>query len=276
MEKLKVKHDHKLTDILKVGIFAIFLLLPFFTYAPTALYYGVNEYAVNNTTTQVDIQYKYQSNEVNSTDDLVEGNIYLTNWQDMYPSDFLHENEYLTFQLLGNLSVRDANRDEPLVPTSFTPYTYLKIYGEDTALFITDFNDDYIMSYDNFGDFANDIVIKIIDINIVDTRTSISSIFRYTDYNEIDSVDVQTDIQNTISQQMYNSWQTMWETPMYSWTNNSILKTSLDNFTGVFGVNNQSYITNLITYELIIVAIYIVIDIVLTLFKWLTHLLGER
>ena len=29
MEKLKVKHDHKLTDVLKVFVFSIFLLAPF-------------------------------------------------------------------------------------------------------------------------------------------------------------------------------------------------------------------------------------------------------
>ena len=45
MEKLKAKHDHKLTDILKVMIFALFLILPGLIVLPSMLYYGVNKYA---------------------------------------------------------------------------------------------------------------------------------------------------------------------------------------------------------------------------------------
>jgi len=128
MEKLKPIHDHKLTDLIKVCIFALMLLLPFLIWIPTGIYYGFNEHA----------------NQVQS------------------------------------------------IPT-----------------------------------------------------------------------------------EMVNAWKTMWTTDVFSWTQNSILYTGLTNFTGVLGINQASCINNLLTYELIITTIYIVLDIVLTLFKWLTHI-GQK
>ena len=99
---------------------------------------------------------------------------------------------------------------------------------------------------------------------------------QYTDYNLIESVDVQENVEMTITESMNRAWEHMWETPMFNWTNESVLKQGLDNFTGVFGVTDTSYFTNLIVYELNMVAIYVVIDLVITLFTWLTHLIGEK
>ena len=82
MEKLKAPHDHSLTDILKVCIFGLMLILPLLVYSPTAFYYGFNEHATEQTTMiegGYEVRNKYETNEVNNENDLVLGNIYHLN-----------------------------------------------------------------------------------------------------------------------------------------------------------------------------------------------------
>ena len=54
-------------------LYATLMFLPFVFFLPSCLYYGFNEHATNTETTT--INYKYQSNEVNTLDDLVVVNI---------------------------------------------------------------------------------------------------------------------------------------------------------------------------------------------------------
>lgn len=318
MEKLKVKHDHKLTDILKVGIFAIFLLLPFFTWLPSGLYYAFNEHAVTENETiekyetkQVDFNQQSKNVITQYTDQYgwygaqttlvlnngifeatpvtnadypginspmikpIENHIYIISCY-FKGADTLHLNFGGYDASIGtNLNINDFNYIEfrlqvtqtsnygiaLFVPTSVYPNISLEFYNKINVFDLTqmfgngneptlsEFRDIYPLDYYEFTLSK----LEILDIPTGETTT-------YT---------------NITNQLVYN-WQSMWNSPLYYWTNVSILNTGLTNFCNILGINTTAYITNLITYELIIVTIYIVIDIVLTLFKWLTHMVSSK
>lgn len=283
MEKLKNVHDHKFTDLIKVCIFALMLILPGIIFLPSCLYYGFNEHATNTETTT--INYKYQSNEVNTLDDLVVGNIYQFNANNEYTDDLI-SNANLEFDILKIYqynfldlapSENETNWVSILEDSDISIKMYIDTYSYNGNLIIY-FNDDELtLNYDlDFNEmFSLNAIVKLTllekhDINDIRYYHG----FSYTDYNVIESVSVNTD--DTISNKLYNSWEQMWNTPLFSWTNNTPFNNSLNGFIGIFGINAQSYISNVLIWLLSMTAIYVVIDIVIGVFKWLTHLIGAR
>lgn len=275
MEKLKVKHDHTLTDIIKVGIFALFLILPILVFLPNCLYYGFNEHATNTETTT--INYKYQSNEVNTLNDLVIGNLYhLDSLNIQYSQDTTLN---FSLNIVSGLFDDFEYTDEPLYDYDFTNY---EVLGN---LFLSIDSDNLYIQFQN-----NSLVaISFNYVNITDVIFSISYqndnsfndylvhndiLPSYTDFNVIESVSVNTD--DTITDKVAYAWQRMWETPMLNWTNNNSFKFTINAFTNVFGITPESKMANYLTYLLVITCIYLVFDIVLTLTTKLTHLINAK
>ena len=60
-------------------IYAIFISLPMLSILPSTIYFAFNEHAQNYTHEEVIETYEYETNEVNSVDDLLVGNIYSVN-----------------------------------------------------------------------------------------------------------------------------------------------------------------------------------------------------
>lgn len=279
MEKLKGnKHNHLFTDLLKVAIFGLMLLLPFLCFMPTGFYYGFNEHATNETTTQ--INYKYESNEVNTLDDLIEGNIYqLDNFDlannmlssDIYFYVLKYDNTDL-FETYSDYEGNNFNIKDCIIYLNTNDYQnnewiislYLIDY-EGTSLYF-EYNNELILHNCIF--ICNQYIVDYFDYN------SNLSLPQYTDYNVIESVE--TNVQDTISNKMYLAWEGVWTSPLFNWTNTTPLNTGLNGFIGIFGINQSSYIANCLIYLLTITAIYVVFDIVLGIFKWLTHLIGNK
>ena len=272
MEKLKVKHDHTLTDILKVLIFAIVLLMPFLVYAPTGLYYAFNEHAQSTTTITEggwEVQPMFETNQTNNTSNLINGNIYkfeynnfsnfiIDDWEiyvkyvyyidDNYNTEIelFDEEGYLCFHSKNGYCVVDNDYDIPIIQPS-TEYIYI--------------------ASDLWEDYSTDMEEYFALPNLITESDYIPKEYKYTEV---------TEVEKNITQMMEKNWNDLWNTNLFNWTNTSILKNGLDNFSQAFGITNTSHINNLITYELIMVGVYIVIDIVLTLFKWLTHMIGNK
>lgn len=269
MEKLKVKHDHTLTDIIKVGIFALFLILPILVFLPNCLYYGFNEHATNETTTQ--INYKYQSNEVNTVDDLVEGNIYfldrLTITQDY------NESFYCDFLDFGEYHITGLNIDE-----TFDGKTNGNVSYEEGNFYMSVNNANINIALSSteldLSDFYLDDFIFIYNASMNYVFTYRNELPTYTDYNVIESVE--TNVDNTITQSVSIAWQRMWETPMLNWTSNNTFQFTINAFTNIFGITPESKMANYLTYLLVITCIYLIFDIVLTLTTKLTHLINAK
>ena len=82
MKLKELKHNHSLTDLLKVLIFSILMITPLLSVATRCLYVICNKNAyqsaeIQSTYETYNIEYEYTSNEVNNVNDLVDNNIYM-------------------------------------------------------------------------------------------------------------------------------------------------------------------------------------------------------
>ena len=312
MEKLKAKHDHTLTDILKVLIFSLFLLIPGIMFLPSMLYFGFNHEAnapVKEVQVQenlkVDFNQRYYSN-TNSTPVVLCGGVdciytnYTINLNGTMSTSsnniaqrqslelFKANHTYLvkcnvpSYMRLQQNFVGDNGNQQGCSVTNSTPLNRFKNYVDGHYSMYT------VLNYSNTIIEIEDIVLKPMIFDLTDmgleniTNDEFNNLFNdnyypYTESQEmILTVDGPTEQVVDITTQLEWNWEQIWQRPILSWTKYSILKQGLDAFTNVFGVLQTSYITNLIAYELIMVAIYIVIDIVISIFKWLTHLIGTK
>ena len=86
MKVEKNKHDHKGTEQLKIIIFSLLMLAPLIASVSQMLYATFNPNAKDSTEItgqQYHVENEYQTNEVNSVEDLVVGNIYKCNMSNL-------------------------------------------------------------------------------------------------------------------------------------------------------------------------------------------------
>lgn len=165
--------------------------------------------------TDVDIQYKYQSNEVNNADDLIQGNVYQFNIEDHYVLNIVpNVDDYILIELLDDLYfdafVGDSTSDFPFVSS----HTILFLsFNDDVGNFYTFYSYeqyleyDYTTSYVINGTFLNNITIVLLEYYISDLD-NFYSYFSYSDYNVIESVsvnDTESDIMSQFTYSLYNT-----------------------------------------------------------------------
>lgn len=257
-------------------LYATLMFLPILMFIPSCLYYGFNEHATNETTTT--INYKYQSNEVNTIDDLVEGNIYHfkidndtigTYFSYTIPDDnnfdmvFINVNRYnFANYIYGFDEIYNAtyeNNGQILV--TFNLYNYEMTYNFYTTF--NDTNDPFIsgvignLATEKFtleGDFifygSNHFVIHN-DTNFISQ----------TAYNVIESVE--TNVQQTIPQQISNAWNSVWNLPVFAWTQNSFVTAPFSYITGLFGLSSDNSINYVFTYFVSISICWLVFDLLM-------------
>lgn len=138
--------------------------------------------------TTVDIQYKYQSNEVNNFDDLIEGNVYNLDLNNAN-YDLIDFSFVLVSGEIYCESISYIEMDEYYVGYR-TPYN---LYKEDVfgSLSFLRYDDLSILGYFDFDYISSyNAVIQLLHINEFGSFTDVASLFSYTDYNEVESVTV--------------------------------------------------------------------------------------
>lgn len=311
MEKLKAKHDHSLTDILKVLIFSLFLLIPGIMFLPSMLYFGFNHEA-NAPVKEVQVQenlkvdFNQQLNVRNFTQTF-NGIEYIVSQGRVTANGTSTARSNLQLYVTRPSSIDSTHKcllKGITGGTDNTQYISLVYYYNNSYVIYKTFKNETIFYFPNNVDsFQVECVGAQVSGITLDNYTFEPQIFdltqmfgegneptiaefnalfpnSYYEYTEsqemILTVDGPTEQVVDITTQLEWNWEQIWQRPILSWTKYSILKQGLDAFTNIFGVLQTSYITNLIAYELIMVAIYIVIDIVISIFKWLTHLIGTK
>lgn len=159
--------------------------------------------------TNVEINYKYETNVVNSVDDLVVGNVYHYDYFTYYEGafdldlyclnvDIVNFNDVLLDNVLDELNV--ASIKDCLFSISF--------YGSEySCYFYTDyFNDNYVCFV---GDIDNDIIFENVDFVLIDDNTldkfvlyiddSSVSLPTFSAYNVIESVNADTTNENILN-----------------------------------------------------------------------------
>ena len=302
MEKLKAKHDHALTDILKVLIFILFLLIPGIMFLPSMLYFGFNEQAnapVKEVTITENIKLEHFNQLIVPNFQTTRNNYYFTITKTNTTTEWVNQGNFNFNLTIGHkyyLKIANATS------TNSLSSSYWLIGGNGPIIKPNTYPTGNVVTLNNNRDgniglvMTNDVpqgtvytgYLNLIDLTQIygegnePTLQQAESTFNNNYYNfgldySIYIEDYTTTEQVVdITTQLEWNWEQIWERPILSWTKYSILKQGLDAFTEVFGVTQTSYITNLIAYELIMVAIYIVIDIVISIFKWLTHLIGTK
>ena len=268
MEKLKEKHNHTLTNILKVLTFAIVLLFPFLVFMPSALYYGCNKYA------QIEIPQKvakYQTNEVNTNSDIIIGNIYhleLSNSDLNLYNDFYINiiNGYIKFHAINFM---EGNTTDITLEQGITLNIYYDETNQTIQILLYDTTATSIASYtcDTFN--INADVVFLIDNEEI--RFTYQNHLTGTEYNEYNITET-----TTISENLSNSWENMWQTPLFKWTQNTPFTATTNAFASVFNISQESGYYNLIAYFITITGIYLVIDIIIGVATMLTHIIGRQ
>lgn len=300
MEKLKVKHDHTLTDIIKVAIFALFLILPILVFLPNCLYYGFNEHAVVNAETKEVYEEKHinfnQLLNLKNTNPRDNGLTWETNEEGLTEISGTSNNTFSRLFLSNNFSSLVGHKIYlRSTSTAFTPYLYLYDNAQTiTANVITTLTSTGVNSQLRFYTTNGNTYDYLTYFNIFDLTQMFgagneptkqefdtwlpNNYYEYT-LNEpmtltIDTGETKnfTDIASNIT----NAWQDTWDTPMLQWTNTNTFRFTVNAFVNVFGITPESKMANYLTYILVVTCIYLVFDIVLTLTTKLTHLINEK
>lgn len=250
------------------------MFLPIVLFIPNAFYYGFNEHATNSETTT--INYKYQSNEVNSPNDLVEGNIYSYSSFEVYVLDrelqlyfniLQYNNIYLPYdtQSIGEV-IYDAYNANIRNELTFSYYND----GQ------TSYADFFFTNLDTYSDITFDLdtsdsviftnLIFVCSDNFIDHIQEIDEDLQnglptYTDYNVIESVEINTD--DTISNKMYQAWLSTWNLPLLQWTHTSFVASPFTYITGLFGVPSDSTLNYIFAYFVSISICWLVFDLLM-------------
>ena len=273
----KVKHNHTLTDILKASIFSLVMMAPVVAIGVTCAYVVFNKnayqsYSGNTSLTYYErVQGSYPTNEVTSESDLVINNYYYIN--NLWTNDISY-NGYLSIEFTPTTNVTFDDESNYSNPGESIKEP-LKIVGifEENYYYISYYlyNNQTIVINGNYASINGDVKLLNVDAdgdsNFVSKFSSSS--LTYDTYVE------NTIEQSTLDNVFYYAVDTMQNNSIFSWTKNTAIYTPINAMTTGLGVNTPA-IAVLLTYWLLLTAIYVIIDIVIKGFTWMTHLIGER
>lgn len=256
MEKLKIekkKHDHKLTDLLKVAIFSLIMLAPMFAIASKCIYvaYNKNAYQSYSGTTYIEMQpIYYETNEVNSNADIIVGNIY--EWIDniTLPQDSIRNNlfnlSYNSYDNDCNSIYKDAN--ESIYLTNLTNKYYNLTINTDIRFYFVPSR--VYQPYSNLYQAVSKCEIKIIkEYEQVTQTETLDNVF----YLAVNSIKNQT---------------------LFNWTTETAIYSAINGMCSGLAVEN-GVLPILLTYWSLMTAIYIVFDLIIFTFTKITHYINS-
>lgn len=262
MKLEKMKHDHKLTEILKVLIFGLLMLAPLIASCSQWIYATLNKNAYqsysdfNKENTEYKLighyeklksgnTYKFISN--NNNIELVESNIYR-----VYYTNFNIEITNMDQSTINNIN--NSNNFSIWRDTN----TYIRFYNDNNTLGTYGFN-------------STSIIFTFIYLN--SNFTTNNQIDYYTGNMIYENNIINTT--NTLDDSFYYGVKKMTESELFNWTENTALYTGIKTMTDNLGIETNA-IAILLTYWMILIIIYLIIDIILKTFTVLTHLLGNK
>ena len=241
-------------------LYGLVMLLPIFAIGTTCLISTFNMASKQES----EIIYKYETNEVNSVDDLVVGRIYhysidfssltgnllacnsLYNFNSDKQYDIEIDNSFgfLTISVNNNTSITIVQRDNNF-NTLFTPCI---IYNINNSKFDCDVVFKGIFYSDSYSNYSisnlNDIPIKSVETHNLDTQ----DIF----YNSIDKVCTSA---------------------LFSWAYDSFLVQPFAYICALFSMPSNSFVVQMLSYWLAISIIWLVFDLImyipLLVHRWL-------
>lgn len=256
----KNKHDHKGTKALKLSIFFTLMLAPFLAVLFKCAYVTFNKNAKDSYS-----NYSYTLEET----------INVTNFNDLVDNT----NAFLIINYSSDYDNTDRNSYE--------------VYFNNLTINNNTYNTGYFkLGYkagENLGNFLQIFDLnnsRVAWFNTSDIVGSYQFFYLYSRqpssyYNQNNmygcsiSYFVLQQQQGTLDNSFYYAIDEAMESPYFAWARTSALYTATSGLTNGMGITTQA-IPTLIVYWLILTAIYIIIDIVIESFTYLTHCIMNR
>ena len=231
----KVKHDHKWTDLLKVGIFALILLAPIFAVGVKCAYVICNRNAYQSYSGAT------QNKVLVNPTELVEGNTYHLDLSSIYSG-----NGSFDIKFDGAVSNLETNQN-----ATTSPYERYQISGDSSYYYFsngTNLYNSFVGSFDFVyleGEYTG--LLSNIWVSQVNEDSYLDNVFTYA-------------VKDLANNELFN------------WTENTAIFTGINAMCVNLEIGTP-VIAILITYWTLIVIIYVIIDILLKGFVYLTHLI---
>lgn len=250
-----VKHNHSLTDLLKVLLFAIVMLLPFIDVFVRCGYVMFNKNAYQSYSGE---QYEYEN--------------HFTSINDVEMNSILHFDSSIAYSNQSNINsgriyytnVSDLYSTYTTLQSQLNEGTYFIYYvrSDNRQLYI--YNDQNTLLYSpNLTSIHTQFNFKILafENNIVNVFPSLSEVTQQ-DNNYLDNV-----FEYSVSQ--------LEESSLYNWTTQTAIYSGVSQMTTQLGITTN-IIPIIVCYWFFITIIYIILDIIIRLFTILTHFIGSK
>ena len=242
-------------------LYGVIMLLPIFAIGVTSLVSTFNMSAKEES----EFVYKYETNEVNSYDDLIVGNIYRFDLNEDFLSDY-EENGELEFNILDGyfeFDFQDFYKDETFNPLRFDKNYIIYVGFMEGIINVriglsTAFDDYYSIL---IGEHVFDIVSNNLTILLTHKYNFQNvSAFSKATYNEIQGVETH----NVEPQEVfYKAIDKVQQSPLFNWAYNSFLVTPFAYIVSLFSMPTNSFVVMLLSYWLAISIIWLVFDLVM-------------
>ena len=248
MKLSNLKHNHSLTDLLKILIFAILMLAPIGAVATRCMYVICNKNAYQS----------YYGETINEEiDTTIQPNEMVTNTEYLMTTntttyDFVSNYIYITCNYLYNYNNDTEYTDFDMIQINGNTANYLALYNNGNYVRAWQLNATTIYKFKFLynGGTRIDTIPYTIQKQEFNKNSYLDNVFEYS-VNELEN------------------------SQLFNWTENTAV------YTGVKAMTTQLQITGnvipiLITYWFLLTIIYVIIDIVLKLFTVLTHMIGNK
>lgn len=248
------KHDHKWTKLLKVVIFACMMLAPLFAIGVKCAYVTFNKNAYLSYG-GININ-KKQINDIEQID-------YTTMYY--FDSKIVNENPNTTGnQMWFRYQIVDNE--------NYTNTTNIDI--QSSNLVYINNNNNYGIAYNNTTILGNINTNQRVTFNfylttlVNDNQTTI-------DYFKTIFKTIGTPREYTLDNTFYYAVDQMKDNELFNWTQNTAIYNGVNAVTTGLGITTEA-IPILLVYWILLTLIYVIFDIVIETFTWLTHLFSNK
>ena len=197
--------------------------------------------------------YKYNTNDVNTINDVVEGNIYKL---DLSTSPLPQTNQALL--RASDVYVDDINYNSDYYYNN-EPNRQFRLVFNTNGSFAINFYLNGAYSSTPFSKNINDIE-NIYFVYISDLNSNYLDYVEISDFNEIKGVETH----NVSAQDVfYNSLDNVANSPLFTWAKNSFLGVPVSYLGGIFGLASNSVINILLCYWVAISIIWLMFDVLM-------------
>ena len=274
--KQKQEKKKKGENVIGKIIYGFLLFAPLINILVTCMYVTFNKnayesYSGTEEIQNVEIEYKYQSNEVETKEDLVTGNIYQFDYDftqaSVTSTTLLFECKQIWFDFV---ETNNYPNQTIVIGDGVTVFRINLIYSSSIIRFgiyyANNTNQYYMLQK---ASYISNVKFIYYPYNTETVGNNYLQYIKYTDYNEIENVTItQTQKQELDNAFIYGTQKTE-DSNLFNWAKTTGTYTVLNNVTTSIGITN-TFIPMLMAYWLLISVVYFLFDIALIL-VWLVH-----